>query len=92
MTNLDISPVHTDPELDDSHNRMAHIVLEGFTIENSGDYLSMGPTVVESMVNQVPVKALCGKTFVMNHNPRNYPLCPACEEIAKSKGWAIPSG
>jgi hypothetical protein len=91
MTNLDTAPVSVDPDLDGDHERMSHIVLEGVKF-NEGDFVSVGPSVVEGMVNGTAVKALCGKVWVPGRDPKKYPLCPTCKDIAESQGWKIPSG
>ena len=86
-----LAPARPEPDLDDGdHDRMAHIVLEGYT-PKEGDFVSLGPSVVEGMVNQTPVRALCGKEWVPGRNPARYGLCPTCKEIAESMGWQIPS-
>ena len=85
-----LSPERTDPQLDGNHERMSHIVLEGFK-PSSGDFLATGPSVVEGMVNGTAVRALCGKVWVPGRDPRRYPLCPTCKEIAESRGWAVPA-
>ena len=84
-------PTQVDPELDGDHERMSHIVLEGFVPEE-GDFIAAGPSVVEGMVNGTAVKALCGKIWVPGRNPKRYPLCPTCREIAESRGWKVPAG
>jgi hypothetical protein len=89
-TGITTAPVTADPELDEDHERMSHIVLEGYKPEK-GDFISAGPTVVEGMVNGTAVKALCGKVWVPGRNPKRYPLCPTCKEIAESRGWKVPS-
>ncbi len=71
------------------HDRMAHIVLEGFVPEG-GEFVSAGPSVVEGIVNGTPVRALCGKTWVPNRDPKRYPVCPTCKEIASQMGWNVP--
>jgi hypothetical protein len=81
--------VTDDPSTDD-HERMAHIVLEGFRPEG-GDYVSAGPTVVEGIVNGTAVRALCGKVWVPGRDPKRYPLCPTCKEIAEGMGWKVPA-
>jgi hypothetical protein len=86
----DLDARHGDPTLDGDHERMAHIVLEGFHPEE-GDFVSAGPSVVEGIVNGTAVKALCGKIWVPGRNPKKYPVCPTCKEIAESMGWKIPS-
>ena len=91
-----LAPARPEPELGDpllddgDHDRMAHIVLEGYT-PKGGDFVSVGPSVVEGMVNQTPVRALCGKEWVPGRNPARYGLCPTCKEIAESMGWQIPT-
>jgi hypothetical protein len=92
MTDLSVSPVVTDPLLDGDHERMAHIVLEGFHPDDGEDFVSVGPSVVEGIVNGTPVRALCGKVWVPGRDPKKYPLCPTCKEIAEAQGWAIPTG
>ena len=86
-----LAPARPDPDLDDGdHDRMAHIVLEGYT-PKGGEFVSTGPSVVEGMVNQTAVRALCGKEWVPGRNPARYGLCPTCKEIAEGMGWKIPS-
>ena len=79
------------PTDEGEHERMAHVVLEGFRPEG-GDFVSAGPSVVEGIVNGTAVRALCGKVWVPNRNPRRYPLCPTCKEIAEGMGWRLPAG
>ena len=74
----------------DDHERMTHIVLEGFR-PKKGDYVPAGPTVVEGMVNGTAVQALCGKIWVPGRDPKRYPLCPTCKEIATGMGWKVPA-
>jgi hypothetical protein len=90
-TGIILEPTRVDPELDGDHERMSHIVLEGFKPEK-GDFISAGPSVVEGMVNGTAVKALCGKIWVPGRNPRKYPVCPTCKEIAEARGWKVPAG
>jgi len=94
-TGTTLAPARPDPELDDGdHDRMAHIVLEGYTPKRGrkkGDFVSAGPSVVEGIVNGTAVRALCGKEWVPGRNPQRYGLCPTCKEIAQSMGWKIPA-
>jgi hypothetical protein len=83
-------PQRADPLLDGDHERMAHIVLEGVRTEE-GEFVEAGPTVVEGIVNGTPVRALCGKVWVPGRDPKRYPLCPTCKEMAESRGWAVPA-
>jgi hypothetical protein len=76
---------------DGDHERMSHIVLEGFR-PRRGPFLPLGASVVESMVTGTPVRALCGKVWVPNRDPKRYPLCPTCREIAEARGWKVPAG
>ena len=46
-TGITLAPTQVDPELDGDHERMSHIVLEGF--KPKGDYVAAGPTVVEDL-------------------------------------------
>jgi hypothetical protein len=86
-----LAPARPAPTLDDGdHDRMAHIVLEGFKPEE-GDFVSAGPSVVEGIVNATPVRALCGKEWVPGRDPGRYGLCPTCKEIAESMGWKLPA-
>jgi hypothetical protein len=70
---------------------MAHIVLEGVKTDD-GDFVSAGPSVVEGIINGTAVKALCGKVWVPGRDPRRYPVCGTCKEIAESRGWGVPGG
>jgi hypothetical protein len=88
---ITLAPVQADPQLDGDHERMSHIVLEGFKPEK-GDFISAGPSVVEGMVNGTAVKALCGKIWVPGRNPKKYPVCPTCKDIAEARGWKVPAG
>ena len=88
-----LSPSRADPALDGDHERMTHIVLEGFrpTEGEGGDFVPAGPSVVEGMVNGTAVRALCGKVWVPGRDPGRYPLCLTCREIAEARGWRVPS-
>jgi hypothetical protein len=90
-----LAPARPDQQLDDGdHDRMAHIVLEGYTPKKGkqeGEFVSTGPSVVEGIVTGTAVKALCGKTWVPGRNPQRYGLCPTCKEIAESMGWKLPA-
>jgi hypothetical protein len=83
-------PNRSDPALDGDHERMSHIVLEGYT-PPEGEYVAAGPSVVEGIVNGTPVKALCGKIWVPRRDPKRYQLCPTCKEIAQANGWSVPN-
>ena len=87
-----LAPARPDPDLEDGdHDRMAHIVLEGYTPKATGEFVSVGPSVVEGIVNSTAVRALCGKEWVPGRDPKRYGLCPTCKEIAETMGWQIPA-
>lgn len=41
-------------------------------------------SVTEGYVLGTPVQALCGKLFVPSRDPKKFPLCPICKEIAEA--------
>ena len=49
------------------HERFAHYVEKA--------------KILESAVTGTPVKALCGKVWIPNRDPSNFPICPDCQEI-----------
>jgi len=86
-----IEPEVVDPILDDGdHERFTHIVLEGYTPKGSDELIPVGNSVVEGMINQTAVRALCGKVWVPGRDPGKYPVCPTCIEVAESMGWKVP--
>ena len=48
-------------------------------------------TTLEGADTPGKVRALCGKTWVPDRDPRRYPLCPTCKEIAEHLGWKLPA-
>ena len=90
MTDLRIDPVAEEQAEAGDHERMAHIVLEGAE-DDEGGFVPAGNSVVEGMVNGTAVRALCGKVWVPNRDPKRFPLCPTCKEIAESMGWKLPA-
>ena len=86
-----VAPTLPDRAVDEGdHERMTHIVLEGYTPDD-GEFVRTGTNVVEGMVNGTPVTALCGKVWVPGRDPRRYPVCPTCKEIAAGMGWRLPA-
>ena len=82
--------VVTTPQVDEGdHERFTHIVLEGYT-PKKGEFVPIGNSVVEGMINATPVRALCGKIWVPGRDPQKYPLCPTCKERAAAMGWSLP--
>jgi hypothetical protein len=80
VNQIEIKPEIAEPTLDDGdHERMAHIVDERFG------------TIAESIVNGTPVFALCGKVWRASRDPKKYPLCETCVEMAKGHGMNVPN-
>lgn len=67
-TDVEIDPTTGEP-------RCSHIVKQqpGKTAQ---------AIVMEAMVNGTPVTALCGHTWVPGRDPKRYPVCSKCVEIA----------
>ena len=40
--------------------------------------------VTESYVLGTPIEALCGKIFTPSRDPKRFPVCPICEELANA--------
>ncbi len=75
------SEVVADPDLEQGHERMTHIV------KASKADRSANAEVVEAMVTGIPVTAYCGKVWVPSRDPKNYPVCETCiEEYVKVWG------
>lgn len=74
---------------DGDHERFTHIVLEGFH-PKKGDFIPVGNSVVAGIINAAPVRALCGKVWVPGKDPKKYPVCPTCREVAEGLGWSVP--
>lgn len=60
----------TDPS---DRERFAHIVY------SRGNAAAM---VTEAQVTGTPLEALCGKRWVPSRDPKRFPVCPRCKEIA----------
>ncbi len=78
-----------DPE---SHDRFAHVIVEGYWVSAEGGgekFVASGNDVVGAYLNQTPLRALCGKTWVPRYDPKRYPVCPECKEIAKGLGVEV---
>ena len=59
------------------HERFAHYVRKA--------------KILDSALSGTPVVALCGKVWVPGRDPKKYPLCPTCKDIAQHMGWSVPS-
>jgi len=68
MTSIDTRPV-VDPQLDDGDDddRYSHYVRK--------------EDIMRSAVDGVPVKALCGKTWLPGKDPEKFPVCPQCKDM-----------
>lgn len=65
-----VTEERVDYRLDEGdHERFAHYVVPK-------------EKLLEAMVEGTPVQALCGKVWVPSRDPRRFPVCPTCKEIA----------
>lgn len=63
-----IDPQIGDPMLDDGdHERFAHYVRKD--------------KIMPSAIDGTAVRALCGKKWVPNRDPKKFPVCPECKDI-----------
>ena len=63
-----VDPILGEPALEEGdHERFAHYVPKD--------------RIVSSAVEGTPVRALCGKLWVPNRDPKKFPVCPECKEI-----------
>jgi hypothetical protein len=87
-----VTQVDLDESVDEvtERGRVTHIVLEGSMLD-SGEFLATGDSVVAGFINRTPVTALCGERLVPQNDPKKYPICRACAEIAAGMGWAVPT-
>jgi hypothetical protein len=83
-------PVTSDPILDGDHERFAHIVLESARLGEDGERHRFAD-VTAAYIEGTPVQALCGKVWVPSRDPKRYPVCPTCREIAEGLGWRVPA-
>ena len=68
MTSIDTRPV-VEPQLDDGdHDDLfSHYVRK--------------EDILRSAAEGVPVKALCGKTWLPGKDPEKHPVCPQCKDM-----------
>lgn len=52
--------------------------------ENRFSHYAEKVSITEGYVLGTPVVALCGKIFVPSRDPKKFPLCPICKEIAEA--------
>jgi hypothetical protein len=74
------------------HERCTHIVLEGDGERGTEEFKPLGVSVAEGAVMGIAVVALCGKRFVPQRDPKRFPICPTCKDIAQQMGWDVPAG
>ena len=72
------SEVVAMPTVEGDHDRFTHIVKPA-------------SSVAEALITGTPCTALCGKTWVPSRDPKRFPKCPTCLDIAESNGWRLPS-
>ncbi|MFN8045916.1 MAG: DUF3039 domain-containing protein [Dermatophilaceae bacterium] len=48
--------------------------------------------ILESALSGEPVTALCGKVWVPGRDPKKFPICPMCKEIADAAWGATGEG
>jgi Protein of unknown function (DUF3039) len=79
------TPQIGDPELTGEHERMAHIVAPKASDDGKG-VISAAALVTEARIYGTPVTALCGKVWIPDRDPKNYPVCGTCKEIFQAAG------
>lgn len=52
--------------------------------ENRFAHYAESASVTEGYIMGTPVMAICGKLFVPSRDPKKYPLCPICKELAEA--------
>jgi len=77
-----------DPTLDGDHERMTHIVVESAKLGGQDEPTQLA-NVTAAYIEGTPVQALCGKVWVPSRDPKRYPVCPTCVDIARSLGWNV---
>lgn len=85
MTDTLLIPQVGDPDLEDGEPILSHIVAPDG--EHKGHEL-----VLLARIEGTPVTALCGKVWVPSRDPKRYPVCAMCAEIAKSVRGFDPDG
>ena len=67
-----VDPTLDDPMLDDGdHDRFSHYVRKD--------------KILPSAIDGTAVRALCGKKWVPNRDPKKYPVCPECKDIQEGR-------
>lgn len=68
MTDTVTAPARQDTKTGD-HDRFAHWVLKW--------------DIVKANVTGTPAVALCGKRWIPNRVPDEFPVCPVCDEVKR---------
>lgn len=57
-----------------------------FELDDEGNrkyaHYAESASVTEGYVLGTPVLAICGKLFIPSRDPKKFPICPICKEIA----------
>lgn len=70
----------SDTELESEIRQEAEPLLDQGDHERYSHYVKKDK-IVESAVLGSPVRALCGKIWVPNRDPKKFPVCPTCQAI-----------
>jgi hypothetical protein len=52
--------------------------------ENRFAHYAEKVSITEGYVLGSPIVAICGKIFVPSRDPKKFPLCPICKELAEA--------
>ena len=52
--------------------------------ENRFSHYAEKVSITEGYVLGNPVVAICGKIFVPSRDPKKFPICPICKELAEA--------
>lgn len=55
-----------------------------YSDENKFSHYAESTSVTEGYVLGTPVLAICGKIFIPSRDPKKFPLCPICKELAEA--------
>jgi hypothetical protein len=89
VSDVEVRPQIGDPTLDGDHERCSHIVLESARFGDDAESTRVAD-VTAAYIEGTPLRALCGKVWVPSRDPKRYPLCAGCKEVAESLGWKVP--
>lgn len=82
------TPRAGDPALDGDHEKQSHIVLESARLGGAEERTQFA-SVTAAYIEGTPVEALCGKVWVPSRDPKRYPVCETCLDVARSLGWNV---